>query len=301
MITITEFIDCVDQRMTGKQHDIAGSDGVFINRKENGIFRLNFEEVTDDLLAEILLDVLSFNPKAPAINRRLKLFCFKNLLVPGLDTIKREELFKFFLAFHPCREQFTLKDVIPLQQHTHPVVRLLAEKIVTPVTITYPATSPDSLTKIFAQPERFCWLYQQERETFFQLLSENIDNYIVRSRDNDKRLQAALYYGPVMNDLTERYFNRPGRLYPHRKYMTEWFIDMYVFHIMREPLELKAFLQYFSNRLHLQHKIMVILLSHPFYNRDAKMSLIRSGIVLPAGVWTERLKNTHSAEIRNRN
>jgi hypothetical protein len=279
MITITALIDCL-----GKPNS-----------------SLNLGEVIGNPLAEILLDVLTYSPKAPAINRRLKLFCLKNLLLPGLHTTTREELFRFLLAFHPCKEQFTLNDVIPLQQHEHPIVRLLAEKIVTPVSITYPALAPDSLSKIFAQPERFCWLYQQERETFFQLLSENIDNYIVKSQDNDKRQQAALHYGPVMNDLTERYFNRPNRLYPHKKYVTEWFVDMYVFHILREPSALQIFLQHFTHKLSLQHKVMVILLSHPFYNRDAKMALIRSGIALPTGVWTERLKNTHSAEIRNRN
>ncbi|WP_143081193.1 hypothetical protein [Chitinophaga rupis] len=150
----------------------------------------------------------------------------------------------------------------------------------------------DLLARIFTTPALFFDLYQHDQKKFFRLLEENIDQYIVKSWDNDAKLQASVYYGATKNDAIESYFDRPSRLFPKKKYLVEFFIDLYVFYMLRQPAELEGLITFFAGKPRVQLKMIAILFSHPFYNGEAKLQLVQSGrdTLLPHGFWTERLK-----------
>jgi len=52
--------------------------GLSLNEYPSGSNMSNIPQV---LYAEIVLDTLSYSKKTSAINRRLKLFCFKNMML----------------------------------------------------------------------------------------------------------------------------------------------------------------------------------------------------------------------------
>jgi len=335
--------------------------GLLVNKKQKGIFSYYYEDTAIDdfisaelydelagfshdnaygdylVLTEIVLDTLSYSKKPSAINRRLKLFCFKNMMLhlQNEQELYRTDLFRFFLFFHPCKEDLLRSFVLNSkgfaykgeQIDLHQQIKILFEAIFNKKShfpslsrfteqslslsrgivlsllqnILYPSPcisfldmgeNKDLLARIFTTPALFFDLYQNDREKFFRLLEENIDQYIVKSWDNDPKSQAMLYYGPASNEVVENYFNRPARLYPKRKYLTAFFVDLYVFYILRQPAELENLMTYFINKPAMQLKMSAILFSHPFYNGEAKLQLIRSGkdTLLPGGFWIERLK-----------
>jgi hypothetical protein len=340
--------------------------GLLVNKKQKGIFSYYFKDTAIDdfisaelyeelagfsqdkayndfiLLTEIILDTLSYSKKPSVINRRLKLFCFKNMMfrnehiIAGQNANYREDLFRFFLFFHPCGEDFITSfsfksegpllykgETMNLHQQIHSLFEVIinskarfaalngfteqALSVSRDITLTllqsilHPAkraaftaegNGQDLLTKIFSEPQIFFDLYLDDQKKFFRLMEENIDQYIVRSWDDDAKLQASVYYGPAKNNTVENYFNRPSRLFSKRKYLVEFFMDMYVFYVLRQPAGLEDVMTFFADKPGIQLKITAILFSHPFYNGEAKLQLVRSGkdTLLPGGFWTERLK-----------
>ena len=356
---INTLLSYRDLRAIG--HEELMKAGLLVNKKQKGIFSCYYEdtaiddfisaELYDELagfshdqaysdhlfLTEIVLDTLNYSKKPSAINRRLKLFCFKNMMLylQNEQELYRTDLFRFFLFFHPCKEDLIRSFVLNSkglsyngeQIDLHQQIKMLFETIVNKKShfpslsrateqslslsrdivlsllqsILHPTpcrsfldmgANKDLLARIFTTPALFFDLYQNDRKKFFRLLEENIDQYLVKSWDNDPKSQATLYYGPARNEVIENYFNRPVRLYPKRKYLTAFFIDLYVFHMLRQPAELENLMTYFINKPAMQLKMSVILFSHPFYNGEAKLQLVRSGkdTLLPDGFWTERLK-----------
>lgn len=364
---IKELLFYRDKRATGTREELSTSNGLLTNRKQKGSFAYYFKDAPDtaiddfisaelydevaelsrddsfnDLLflTEILLDVLKYSKKPSVINRRLKLFCFKNMMfrhehiTAGQDANYREDLFRFFLFFHPCGEDFitsfsfksgelfykgetvnlyeqvrSLFDVMINKAHSvvlngstkstlsesRDITLALLQSILHPTkqaVFTAEGNGPDMLTKIFSEPHIFFNLYQHDRKKFFRLLEENIDQYIVKSWDDDTKLQASVYYGPAKSDAIESYFDRPVRLFPKKKYLVEFFIDLYVFYMLRQPAELESLITFFADKPRVQLKMIAILFSHPFYNGEAKLQLVQSGrdTLLPHGFWTERLR-----------
>jgi len=360
---IKELLFYRDKRATGIREELETSDGLLINRKQKGSFAYYFKNAPDiaiddfisaelydevagfsqddsfnDLLflTEILLDVLKYSKKPSVINRRLKLFCFKNMMFRNeLITAEqhvndREDLFRFFLFFHPCGEDFitsfsfrngvpfykeetiglyerihSLFDVIINKDHpvtlngftkiSRDIALALLQSILQPAkqaVFTAEGNGAGMLTKIFSEPHIFFDLYHHDQKKFFRLLEENIDQYIVKSWDDDPKLQASVYYGPAKNDAIERYFDRPSRLFPKKKYLAEFFIDLYIFYMLRQPAELESMITFFADKPRVQLKMIAILFSHPFYNGEAKLQLVQSGrdMLLPHGFWTERLR-----------
>lgn len=365
---IKELLFYRDKRATGTREELSTSDNLLINKKQKGSFAYYFKDAPDiaiddfisaelydevaefsqddsfnDLLflTEILLDVLKYSKKPSVINRRLKLFCFKNMMfqnehiTAGQNENDREDLFRFFLFFHPCGEDFitsfsfkngepfykekainlyeqinSLFDVImnnkarfvALNEFTEPALSISRDITLTLLqSILHPTkqavfveegSRPDLLTKIFSEPHIFFDLYQHDQKKFFRLLEENIDQYIVKSWDDDAKVQASVYYGSAKNDAIESYFDRPSRLFPKKKYLVEFFIDLYVFYMLRQPAELESMITFFADKPRVQVKMIAILFSHPFYNGEAKLKLVQSGrdTLLPHGFWTERLK-----------
>ncbi|NML36789.1 hypothetical protein HHL17_06225 [Chitinophaga sp. G-6-1-13] len=150
---------------------------------------------------------------------------------------------------------------------------------------------PVLLTAIFSQPQAFFDIYNNNKEEFFRLLKESQPAYTVKSWDDDPEAQAAVYYGTTRNDTIEAYFNRPARVLRRKKYLVEFFVDMYVFYILCSPDGLKTLLEVLEPGNVFLQQILTILFSHPFYNGEAKVRLIESGLYkqLPEGFWKERI------------
>lgn len=348
-----------DSRAIG--HEELMEAGLLVNKKQKGAFSYYYEdtaiddfisaELYDELAAfshdkaysdhlfliEIVLDTLRYSKKPSAISRRLKLFCFKNMMLhlQHEQELHRTDLFRFFLFFHPCQEDLIRSFVLNgkglaykgEQIDLHQQIKILFETILNKKShfaslsgfteqslcvsrdivlsllqsILHPGpcrsfldlgANKDLLARIFTTPALFFDLYQNDRKKFFRLLEENIDQYIVKSWNDDEKLQASVYYGPAKNDVIESYFDRPSRLFPKKKYLAEFFMDMYVFYILRQPAELDSLVTFFADKPCMQLKMIAILFSHPFYNGEAKLQLVQSGrdTLLPHGFWTERLE-----------
>ncbi|GAA0539943.1 hypothetical protein [Chitinophaga japonensis] len=365
---IKELVAYSDMRATGARGDLFSADGLLVNKKHGRVYACCYRDAPElsiddflsaelygeiaaqegggrlhDLLflAEILLDALRYAPRPSAINRRLKLFCLKNLLfLRSTGPVEHREqymetLFRFLLFFHPAPEDyldaFSLKGdqclykggtIRPVEELHALFARLIARRehmaALAPFTEKQLALSRDItldllegllcpggpvsflpvnkgrnlLTWIFSGPGHFFELYQEDRERIFLLLEQHIDHYLVKSWDNDPRLQASIYYGPVKQEAVEGYFNRPARVNRKKKYLVEFFTDMCVFYVLRDPAGLEGLLAYFKDKPAMQRKVMAMLFPHPFYNGEAKLQLIRSGghERLPEGFWTARLR-----------
>lgn len=362
-----------DMRAVENKNELLSTDGLLINRAHRGAAAFYYkdapEKAIDDFisaelydeigdskgggtlndvvsLVEVLLDVFRYSKAPSQINRRLKLFCLKNIILlndPAFEQQKAAhlaDLFRFFLFFHPCSEDyidsfsrendqysfkawpvklaqtvniffnfiisgkgnFTSLDGFTGEQLalSHNITRELLESMFTakgPVTFTPIQDGAAVLSEIFSHPLRFFELYQHDKEQFFRILEDNIDHYIVSNWDDDKSGQASVYYGPSRNDVVEAYFSRPGRISRKRKYLTEFFVDLYVFYVLRDPVELAQGISYFSADPAMQLKITTVLFSHPFYNGEARLKMIKAGVneLLPPGFWTEkinRMKNS---------
>ena len=370
---IQEMLSFRDMRAIEYKNALLSTDGVLINQALRGVAAFYYkdasEKAIDDFisaelydevaeskgddtlndivfLVEVLLDVFRYSKKPSQINRRLKLFCLKNIILlndPAFAQHKAAylaDLFRFFLFFHPCsedyidslvwendqcsykgesielaqqvkaffdfiisqRDSFTSLDGFTGEQLalSHDITRELLESMFTakgPVTFAPIQDGAVALSDIFSNPQRFFELYQRDREQFFRILEDNIDHYIVSNWDDDKSGQASVYYGPSRNDAVEAYFTRPGRISRKRKYLTEYFVDLYVFYMLRDPAELERGISYFSANPAMQLKVTAVLFSHPFYNGEARLKMIKAGVdeLLPPGFWTEkinRMKNS---------
>lgn len=363
---IKELLSYRDLRAIGNKEDLVPENGRLINKVKRGIATFYYtdaptlaiddfisaelyEEIgagendaLNDLifLVEVLLDVFRYSRKPSLINRRLKLFCLKNMILVNQAAADREkhfsDLFRFFLFFHPCSEDYIeafswkdrqciykgeqtdlmrqvsafFDDIVQRKSEFPSLAGFTEEQLGLSMDLTHtllssilqpdnavtfaplPQSTEDPLSRVFSMPMYFFDLYRNSPEQFFRVLENNIDHYVVASWDTDARLQASVYYGPDRNDVVEGYFNKPSRVNRKRKYLTEFFIDMYVFYILRDPVGLREGMNYFSNNPQMQYKLVAVLFSHPFYNGEARQRMIQAGVdeILPQGFWTEKIK-----------
>lgn len=363
-VNILELLSYHDLRAIGRETDILSEDGLFINKRRNGVFGLYFrdapeiavddfispelyeeargftrDDTNDDFifLIEILLDVFRYRKKKLVINQRLKLFCLKHIIFweHNGNAIDRTMLFRFMLFFHPCPEDFLDRfslnnevcfyngtptdlqaqisacfDNLISNKRSFPslanfskehlsvsktlVLEVLKMMLVNTERVLYPlpeAKQSDLLNAIFSNPQQFFDVYHHEREKFLSLLEESLHMYVVKSWENDPGVQASVYYGTTANDTIERYFQRPAVVRRKKKYLSEFFVDMYVFYILRNPAGLEVLLHTYPAGHLIQQQVLTILFSHPFYNVEARLRLIESGIYkqLPEGFWKERI------------
>jgi hypothetical protein len=364
---IKELLSHRDLRAIGNKEELLSDNGRLISKVQRGVAAVCYRETPglaiDDFisaelydeigageddalndlvfLVEVLLDVFRYSKKPSVINRRLKLFCLKNMMVAGQTAVGGREthfsdLFRFFLFFHPCSEDYIdafswngsqcvykggeidltqqvagfFGDIIQ-RKSSFPslagftgeqlglsrdlTIALLNSILQVNDPVSFAALSPgtnDLLSDIFVMPAHFFELHRNKREQFFSLLEEHIDHYIVTSWEGDPGSQASVYYGPDRNDTVESYFSRPSRINRKRKYLAEFFIDLYVFYILRDPDGLQEGISYFSGNRQMQLKLAAVLFSHPFYNGEARLQMIRAGVdeILPQGFWTEKIQ-----------
>lgn len=160
--------------------------------------------------------------------------------------------------------------------------------------VTYEVPGKDTsilLATIFSQPQAFFDLYHNKKAEFFRLLKESLPLYSVRSWDDDPDTQASTYYGTTKKDSIEAYFNRPARVIRRKKYLVEFFVDMYVFYILSHPDGVRTMLDVVEEGDVFRQQLLTVLFSHPFFNAEARVELIKSGVYkqLPEGHWKDQI------------
>lgn len=281
-------------------------------------------------LAEILLNIFQYRKKKQVVNQRLKLFCLKQIIFQQQqDAAQLARLFHFLLFFHPCSEDYierfsldknsflykgtpidlpaiigTLFDHFINHESQAGKEHLALSKALvldtlklmlshrTPVTYKVPGTGgPVLLTDIFSQPQAFFDLYHNKKDEFFRLLKESLPLYFVSSWDDDPDALSAVYYGTNRKDNIEAYFNRPARVIRRKKYLVEFFVDMYVFYILSHPDGLKTMLDVVEEGDIFRQQLLTVLFAHPFFSADARVQLIKSGVYkqLPEGHWKDQI------------
>ncbi|MBC9911572.1 hypothetical protein [Chitinophaga varians] len=282
-------------------------------------------------LIEILLNIFRYRKKNQVVNQRLKLFCLKQIIFQQHhDAAQLARLFRFLLFFHPCSEdyieRFSLDNNGFLYKGTPidlpAIITTLFDNFIshkpadfskehlsvskalvldtlqwmlphrTPVTYDVPGTGgPVLLADIFSQPQAFFDLYHHKRNEFFRLLEESLPLFFVKSWDDDPDALASTYYGTTRNDRIEAYFNRPARVIRKKKYLVEFFVDMYVFYVLSNPDGLRTMLDVVKEGNVLRQQLLTVLFSHPFFSADARVQLIESGVYkqLPEGHWKDQI------------
>ncbi|MBC9933197.1 hypothetical protein [Chitinophaga qingshengii] len=350
MESVMELLMFRDQRGMGTKNTIVSSDKQLINKPVRGLFELYWKDmpldafitpelyremagdpITEDMLflSEVLLDIFRYRKKKNLIDQRLKLFCFKQMILR--QYFRDTTLLRRMLFFHPCAEDFIARFSLeesgffyqgkPIdlpaqitamfnqlsgykalagfpeahlkiaQKLVLDLLQLMRTGIEEDTDLLPEVTRTDTLTTVFARPWTFLDLYSNQQRKFFQLLEKSLPFYVMKSWENDPGGQASLYYGSITDQNIEACFAHPVRRRRKHKYMAEFFIDMYVFYVLRDPEGVKAMLQEVTTQ-RLQQQILTILFSHPLYDVSAKLRLIQAGIdqQLPEGYWNDRLK-----------
>lgn len=352
MESVMELLMFRDQRAMGIKTTLIATDKQLINKPLRGLFEVYrgdmpldtfitpelYREVagspvTEDLLflTEVLLDIFRYRKKKNPVHQRLKLFCFKQIILRQhcQDTAQLSILFRRLLFFHPCAEDFTARfsltpngflyqgkrvdltaqitamfNQLPNYKalesfpaaHLKTAQNVVLDMLQGMLTGTKEAPLPevtqtDILNTVFAHPWAFPELYNHQRQQCYQLLEKCLPFYVMKSWENDPGGQASLYYGSTTDPNIEACFDHPVNMRRKKKYQAEFFIDMYVFYVLRDPAGVKAMIQDITAQ-RLQQQILTILFSHPLYDAGAKLQLIQSGIAqqLPEGFWKARLK-----------